>query len=81
MIWEMIKKSEFKRYQSTIGPKISGMSFDKDRRFPITNNFFQFKMLRFAPSPTGFLHIGNARVAVLNYLYSKKNDLDFFFSE
>ena len=35
-------------------------------------------MLRFAPSPTGFLHIGNARVAVLNYLYSKKNDLDFF---
>ena len=39
MIWKMIKKSEFKRYQSTIGPKISGMSFDKDRRFPITNNF------------------------------------------
>lgn len=39
MIWEMIKKSEFKRYQSTIGPKISSMSFDKDRRFPITNNF------------------------------------------
>jgi glutamyl-tRNA synthetase len=35
-------------------------------------------MLRFAPSPTGFLHIGNARVAVLNYLYSKKNNLDFF---
>ena len=35
-------------------------------------------MLRFAPSPTGFLHIGNARVAVLNYLYSKKHDLDFF---
>ena len=35
-------------------------------------------MLRFAPSPTGFLHIGNARVAVLNYLYAKKNDLDFF---
>ncbi len=29
-------------------------------------------MLRFAPSPTGFLHIGNARVAVLNYLYAQK---------
>ena len=27
-------------------------------------------MLRFAPSPTGFMHIGNARVAVLNYLYA-----------
>ena len=38
-IWDMIKKSEFKRYQSVIGPKISSMSFDKDRRFPITNKF------------------------------------------
>ena len=35
-------------------------------------------MLRFAPSPTGFLHIGNARVAVLNYLYSLKTNKDFF---
>ncbi|HQQ50843.1 MAG TPA: glutamate--tRNA ligase family protein, partial [Spirochaetota bacterium] len=24
--------------------------------------------VRFAPSPTGFLHVGNARTAVLNYL-------------
>lgn len=28
--------------------------------------------LRFAPSPTGFLHLGNARMAVLNYLYAKQ---------
>ena len=35
-------------------------------------------MLRFAPSPTGYLHIGNARVAVLNYLYSLKTNKDFF---
>ena len=33
---------------------------------------------RFAPSPTGYLHIGNARVAILNYLYSKKKELNFF---
>ncbi len=26
---------------------------------------------RFAPSPTGFLHIGGARTALFNYLYSK----------
>lgn len=28
---------------------------------------------RFAPSPTGFLHIGNARTALFNYLYAKHN--------
>jgi nondiscriminating glutamyl-tRNA synthetase len=29
--------------------------------------------VRFAPSPTGFLHVGNARTAVTNYLIAKKN--------
>ena len=28
--------------------------------------------LRFAPSPTGLLHVGNARQAVANYLYAKR---------
>ncbi|MBF0129188.1 MAG: glutamate--tRNA ligase [Alphaproteobacteria bacterium] len=27
--------------------------------------------VRFAPSPTGFLHVGNARVALLNWLYAR----------
>ncbi|WP_374695977.1 glutamate--tRNA ligase [Spiroplasma endosymbiont of Polydrusus formosus] len=27
--------------------------------------------LRYAPSPTGFLHIGNARTALFNYLFAK----------
>jgi glutamyl/glutaminyl-tRNA synthetase len=27
--------------------------------------------LRYAPSPTGFFHIGGARTALLNYLYAK----------
>ena len=35
-------------------------------------------MLRFAPSPTGLLHIGNVRVALINYLYAKKKNLSFF---
>ncbi len=38
-IWKMIKNSEFKRYQSAIGPKVSKMSLSQDRRFPITNKF------------------------------------------
>jgi glutamyl-tRNA synthetase len=29
-------------------------------------------MLRFAPSPTGSIHIGNLRVAIFNYILSKK---------
>ncbi len=31
--------SEYKRRQAVIGPKISDMSFDKERRYPITNKF------------------------------------------
>ena len=38
-IWKMIKNSEFKRYQSAIGPKLTRMALANDRRFPITNKF------------------------------------------
>ncbi len=33
--------------------------------------------VRFAPSPTGFLHVGGARTALLNWLFAKKFDGDF----
>jgi nondiscriminating glutamyl-tRNA synthetase len=33
--------------------------------------------VRYAPSPTGFLHIGNTRTALFNYLYAKKHNGDF----
>lgn len=32
---------------------------------------------RFAPSPTGYLHVGGARTALFNYLYAKANDGEF----
>lgn len=32
---------------------------------------------RFAPSPTGFLHIGGARTALFNYLFAKRNNGKF----
>ncbi|MCX8082747.1 MAG: glutamate--tRNA ligase [bacterium] len=33
--------------------------------------------VRFAPSPTGYLHIGNARTALFNYLFARKNKGSF----
>ena len=33
--------------------------------------------VRFAPSPTGFLHIGGLRTALYNYLFAKHNNGDF----
>ena len=30
--------------------------------------------VRFAPSPTGELHLGNVRTAIFNWLFAKKND-------
>jgi len=32
---------------------------------------------RFAPSPTGFMHIGNLRTAIFEYLIAKKDGGDF----
>ncbi|MFY9590342.1 glutamate--tRNA ligase [Rickettsia endosymbiont of Halotydeus destructor] len=32
---------------------------------------------RFAPSPTGMLHVGNSRAALINWLYARKNNGKF----
>ncbi len=34
---------------------------------------------RFPPSPTGFMHIGNARTALLNYLFARRHGGKFLF--
>ncbi len=34
-------------------------------------------VLRFAPSPTGLLHVGNLRTAIINWLFAKRNNEDF----
>jgi len=48
--------------------------------WPLSNEFMKVDMTvitRFAPSPTGYLHIGGARTALFNWLYAKANDGKF----
>jgi len=40
---------------------------------------FKKVRVRYAPSPTGYLHIGGARSALFNYLYARKFGGDFVF--
>ena len=40
-------------------------------------NFSSSVRTRFAPSPTGFMHIGGLRMVLINYLYAKKNNGSF----
>ena len=38
-VWRMLDRAEYKRRQAPPGVKISGRSFGRDRRYPITNGF------------------------------------------
>ena len=37
------------------------------------NNSIVIPRVRFAPSPTGYLHVGGARTALFNYLYARRH--------
>ncbi|GAB4130289.1 MAG: glutamate--tRNA ligase [Ignavibacteriales bacterium] len=37
----------------------------------------EFPRVRFAPSPTGYLHVGGLRTALYNYLFAKRNNGKF----
>ena len=36
--------------------------------------------VRFAPSPTGFMHLGNVRAALMNFLFAKQKKAPLFFA-
>ena len=38
-VWQMLDRAEYKRRQAPPGVKITGRSFGRDRRYPITNGF------------------------------------------
>lgn len=45
--------------------------------FPIKNSKLMTVRTRFAPSPTGYLHIGGARTALFSWAYAKNNGGQF----
>ena len=40
-VYKLILSSEYKRRQSPPGVKLTGRSFGKERRYPITNAFYE----------------------------------------
>lgn len=47
------------------------------RKLMLTRNQYFSVRVRYAPSPTGFMHIGGLRTALFNYLYAKKEKGQF----
>lgn len=46
---------------------------DSDRGTPASTGSKHNLRVRFAPSPTGFLHVGSARTFIFNWLYARHN--------
>ena len=53
-------------------PHIQKLPADVEADFPARNLPEGAKVTRLAPSPTGFMHIGNTRTALFNWLLAKK---------
>lgn len=55
---------------------MSSTAFRSSSAATLTPGFDQVRV-RFAPSPTGYLHVGGARSALFNYLFAKRNNGKF----
>ena len=64
---------------NVIFPNITKTIEDYEKEYPERNLPEGACVTRFAPSPTGFLHIGGARSALFNYLFAKKYGGDIVF--
>ncbi len=61
-----------------IFPNITKTIEDYEKMYPERNLKEGAKVTRFAPSPTGFMHIGHMLSCVIDYVLAKKSDGVFY---
>lgn len=68
----------YKDLAEFIFPSITKTPEDYEKMYPERNLGEGAKVVRFAPSPTGFMHIGNMMMAVINYSLAKGSNGIFY---
>ena len=67
-----------KELADLIFPNITKTIEDYEKMYPERELKEGAKVTRYAPSPTGFMHIGNFMSVVIDYVVAKKNDGVFY---
>ena len=68
----------YKDLADLIFPNITKTPEDYEKLYPERELAEGAKVVRFAPSPTGFMHIGNMMSATINYVLAKSSNGVFF---
>ena len=69
---------DYKKLADLIFPDINKRVADYEKEYPERNLKEGAKVTRYAPSPTGFMHIGNFYSSVINYVLAKQSGGVFF---
>lgn len=69
---------DYKKLADLIFPNINKSVADYEKEYPERNLKEGAKVTRYAPSPTGFMHIGNFYSSVINYVLAKQSGGVFF---
>lgn len=70
--------NDYKKLADLIFPDIKKSVADYEKEYPERNLKEGAKVTRYAPSPTGFMHIGNFYSSVINYVLAKQSGGVFF---
>ena len=67
----------YKQLADLIFPEITETIEDLEKRYPERDLPAGAMVTRFAPSPTGYVHIGGIYQAIIDYLIAKNNNGKF----